>query len=278
MTEQPAALFATLLTMPQVNAIGAESSTTLVGHVAPFAALQAVTNADEIRRAFDAEDLADFTGPGGTAYLMVFPQVPLMRLVNPTERRGPDRPSFPSGFLRLAHDVAPVWWLELTRVPIGAVVWRLHSDGAAPFGEAAYRGLARGWEGARGYLAPTGLFGPRARWRGGEFLAAFTADGVELLSRAEHPGMAQVAPGAWQAVVPRAEVDEIFELDLIGRWRDEPVRVLDSDGSSVRLLLPDPEPDRARAVGATEVSPGVWQVIGDRSELTDISALTRTAG
>ena len=76
----------------------------------------------------------------------------------------------------------------------------------------------------------------------------------------------------------RAEVDEIFELDLIGRWRDEPVRVLDSDGSSVRLLLPDPEPDRARAVGATEVSPGVWQVIGDRSELTDISALTRTAG
>lgn len=272
MTKTPA-LYAALLTMPQVQAVGAESSTTLVGHVAPFAPLQAITGADDIRRAFHADGLDEFTGPNGAAYLMVFPQAPLMRFANPTARRGPDRPSFPSGFLRLEHDIAPVWWLELTRVPIGSVVWRLNAYGGQPFGEAAYRGLARGWEGARGYLPPTGLFGPRARWRGGEFIAAFTTDGVELLSRSQHPGMQEVHPGVWQAVVPRSEVDEIFELELTARWHDQAVRVLDSDGSRVRLLLPDPDPATAAALGASEVSPGVWQVITDRSGLSDVTGV-----
>ncbi len=275
MTE-PDALYATLMTISQANAVGAESSTTLVGPVAPFAPLQSITGADDIRAAFDAEGLTEFVGPDNAAYLMVFPHVPLMRLVNPTTRRGPARPAFPSGFLRLGHDIAPVWWLELTRVPIGAAVWRLDAEATAPRGEAAYRGLARGWEGARGYLPPRGLFGPRARWRGGEFVAAFTDDGVELISLAEHPGMVPVQAGVWQAVVPLTEVDAIFELDLSARWRDEQVRVLDSDGSQVRLLLPDPKPESARAAGATEVSPGVWQVIADRADLTDISGVERT--
>ena len=270
---EPAAVYAALLTMPQVHAVGAESATTLVGHVAPFTPLQSITRADDIRRAFNAEGLEEFTGPGGTAYLLVFPQAPLMRFANPTTRRGPDRPSFPSGFLRLEHDIAPVWWLELTRVPIGSVVWRLTVDGGQPFGDAAYRGLARGWEGSRGYLPPTGLFGPRARWRGGEFIAAFTADGVEILSPTQHPGTQEVRPGVWQAVVPRGEVDEIFELELAARWHDQAVRVLDSNGGRVRLLLPDPDAAAAAALGASEVSPGVWQVITDRSSLSNVTGV-----
>ena len=270
---QPTTFLATLMTMSHASAVGAESSTTLVGHVADFAPLQAITDPDQVRDAFNATELPEFTGPGGTAYLLVFPKVPLMRLVNPTQRRGPVSPSFPMGFLKVTHDIVPVWWLELTRVPIGAVVWRLEPGGSQPFGEAAYRGLARGWEGAQGYLPPTGLFGPRARWRGGEFIAAFAEGGLELLSRAPHPGMQEARPGVWQAVVPRGEVDEVFELELTAQWRGQPVRVLDSDGDRVRLLLPDPDRAQATALGVIEVSPGVWQVIAPRSEISDVSGV-----
>jgi hypothetical protein len=85
--------------------------------------------------------------------------------------------------------------------------------------------------------------------------------------------MQEARPGVWQAVVPRSEVDEVFELELTAQWRGQPVRVLDSDGDRVRLLLPDPDRAQATALGVIEVSPGVWQVIAPRSEISDVSGV-----
>ena len=164
---------------------------------------------------------------------------------NPTTRRGPDRPSFPSGFLRLEHDIAPVWWLELTRVPIGSVVWRLTVDGGQPFGDAAYRGLARGWEGSRGYLPPTGLFGPRARWRGGEFIAAFTADPLTVLpgSTVSFQDLSLNAPTQWTWAFEGGDVTSStaqnpqVSYSTVGYY-DVQLIVANAHGSDT-LLIPD---------------------------------------
>lgn len=202
---------------------------------------------------------------------------PLARLERPsTEERS--WPTYPTGFLR-ADAIVPVWELGRTRYSFGAEYWRIRSDGEQKC-LSSYQGAARGWRGAQGWRPWTPLVGPRARWHGAELVADVVGDGVLVgaLGDSGPEGWEQVRPGVWSAAVPVQEC-EVFEVVLTATWRDVPVRVLASDGSTsqVLLLLSDDE-EQAEAVGARLVEPGVYEAAAATDELVGVQGVTNELG
>ncbi len=263
-------LWAKLLPWAQVAAIGVEGRLELTGPVVSFEALDALRSPEALRAAFRVTEDPAYDSPTGAAYLLVFPQTPLMRLDNPAHIPGVDPERAGAGFLRLP-DVVPVWWLHLTRVPIGASVWRL--DGGEPVGEAAYRGLARGWEGTRGYTPPTPLVGPSAQWQGQRYAAAFTAAGMEIFSSVQAPGLTRIDDGRWHTEIAREQFEQVGVVEITARWHGLPVRVLADDAVRARCLLTDPGDLTALPQRCVEVEPGVWEVLVERSELVDTAGV-----
>lgn len=197
---------------------------------------------------------------------------PLARLGRPSadERSWP---TYPTGFLR-APVVVPVWELGRTRYPYGAEYWRIRSDGEQKC-LSAYQGAARGWRGAQGWRPWSPLVGPRARWRGAELVADVVGDGVlvSAMGDAGPEGWEQIRPGVWSAAVPKEEC-ELFEVVLTGTWRDVPVRVLGSDGTTSQLLLLSDDEEQAAAVGARLVEPGVFEASAPTDELVGVQGVT----
>ena len=197
---------------------------------------------------------------------------PLARLERPSaEPRS--WPTYPTGFLR-ADAVVPVWELARTRYSYGAEYWRIRSDGEQKC-LSAYQGAARGWRGAQGWRPWTPLVGPRARWRGAELVADVVGDGVlvSAMGDAGPDGWEQVRPGVWTAALPLEEC-EIFEVVLTATWRDVQVRVLESDGTTSRLLLLSDDEELAASVGARLVEPGVYEAAAPTDELVGVQGVT----
>jgi len=197
---------------------------------------------------------------------------PLMDLRVPTNAPGHADvpwPTYPTGFLRNA---APVWVLTMTRMPVGARFIRIGLDGREQE-FSRYHGAARGWQGAKGYVPPLHVVGPRARYGDLDLPCSYTADqqSVELVwvGEAQVPeGFTEVRPMVHARVVPVAEC-EVFDIALVGRWRDHRVRVLQQVGEEVLVVLtPDSAAD-LEELGTTEVEPGIHQAIVPAAELTD---------
>lgn len=261
----PSPTYMKLMPAAQAHAIAQEGAVNLTGPVVLAEDLEAVTNPADLRRRFGVEGNAWYADPHGDAYVLRFPSEPLMRLTDPRERPAGSGPAYWTGFLP-APEIVPVWWLEYTRVPIGSTVWRLRS-GREPEGLAVYRSLAQGWQGAQGYTPPSGLNGPRAQWRVLDLPAALTNDGVEIVSTEQQPGMQQASTGMWQTVLSREDVEAIFEIVLRCEWKGQEARVIRVEGGQALLLLERADADAARAVGGSEVEPGVFQVIAPKVEL-----------
>lgn len=219
----------------------------------------------------DGED-----GPFGEAPdhvdLVRFPTNPLMDLRVPTNAPGHAAvpwPTYPTGFLRNA---APVWILAMTRVPVGARFVRVDLDGRE-HEFSRFHGAARGWEGAKGYVPPLQLIGPRAKVGDLDLPCSYTADqqSVELVWVGDHEvpeGFAQVRPGVHARVVPVSGC-EVFDIALVARWHDRRVRVLQQMGDEALVVVtPDSAVD-AEKLGAVEVEPGVLQMTIPVAELTD---------
>lgn len=197
---------------------------------------------------------------------------PLARLERPSvEERS--WPTYPTGFLR-GDAVVPVWELGRTRYPYGAEYWRIRSDGEQKC-LSTYQGAARGWRGAQGWRPWSPLVGPRARWRGAELVADVVGDGVLVSARTDAgpEGWEEVRPGVWSAALPLEEC-ELFEVVLTATWRDVPVRVLASDGTTSQLLLLSDDEQRAESVGARLVEPGVYEAAAATDELVDVQGVT----
>jgi len=258
-----------LLTAAQAQSIARDGATALVGHVVPASELESFTDPAVLRQTFGVEEDRRYDDPEGAAYVLRFPVEELQRFTTPGRRRPIDR-TYPTGFLP-GGGIVPVSWIEYTRVPIGSTAWRLRA-GTTPEGVAVYRSLAQGWQGVQGYPRPEGLEGPRASWRGLDLPAALTNDDVELVSFEEQHGMVQAPTGVWQAVLPRSELEAVFEIVLTTTWRDTPARVLRSNGDQVLLLL-ETDRDTATTIGATEVEPDVFQVVTSRAEIGTVSGL-----
>ena len=100
-------------------------------------------------------------------------------------------------------------------------------------------------------------------------------DSVLLSVRAETgpEGWEQVRPETWVAAVPAGEC-EVFEVVLSATWQGVPVRVLSSGPAGARALLLVDDADRAEALGATVVEPGVFEATVSADELTDRHGVT----
>lgn len=204
-----------------------------------------------------------------TNSLMVLDK-PLTQRVDGTAR------SYASGFLA-GDSLVPVWEPERTRVPVGTEVWRILRDGSQQV-LAVFGGVARGWRGARGYLAPTDLVGPRARWQGTEFVADLSTDGqsVELVALGEVPrGFTGSRPGVSVRAVPVAECDAVFELRLTCTWRAVPCRILHVAGGEALMQLLADDAASVATTGATAAEPEVYEVMAPVAELEDRVGTTR---
>ncbi len=227
--------------------------------------------------ALDTPDrlLSAYGFDGGQEYVDVvrFELPPLATLANPVAPGANRDALYPTGFLR-ADTVVPVWELSRTRYSFGAEYWRIRSDGEQRC-LSAYQGAARGWRGAQGWRPWSPLVGPRARWRGAELAADVVGDSVLLSVLAETgpEGWEQVRPGAWVAAVPAGEC-ELFEVVITATWQGLPVRVLSSGPAGARVLLLVDDADRAEAVGATVIEPGVFEATVAADELTDTHGVT----
>lgn len=197
---------------------------------------------------------------------------PLMDLRIPTNAPGHAEvpwPTYPTGFLRNA---APVWILTMTRMPVSARFVRVSLDGSEQE-FSRFHGAARGWEGAKGYVPPLHLVGPRAQHGGLDLPCSYTADqqSVEMVWVGDEQvpeGFAQVRPGIHVRVLP-VSACEVFDIALVARWRDHPVRVLQQVGEEVLVLVTPESAADVEELGAAEVEPGVYQAVAPAAELTE---------
>lgn len=200
---------------------------------------------------------------------------PLMLLTTPTPdgsstQRERPWPTYPFGFL---FNAAPVWQLQLTRVPMGARFVRIARDGTERE-LSTYGGAAWGWQRARGYRPPLEIIGPRATWQGHDLPGSYTEDqeSIELVwvGEAGAPeGFTPSRPRVLSRVVPLSACDSVFEVTITGRWRDAPVRILQQAGGSSRLLLLDPDLDTVNRLGATAEEPDQFYTSAPTDEVVE---------
>ena len=211
---------------------------------------------------------------GGQEFVDVvrFELPPLATLTNPVAPDARKPALYPTGFLR-ADTVVPVWELSRTRYSFGAEYWRIRADGEQRC-LSAYQGAARGWRGAKAWRPWSPLVGPRARWRGSEVVADLVGDSVLLSVRADvgPQGWEQVRPETWVAAVPLPEC-ELFEVVLTATWQGVPVRVLSSGSTGARVLLQVDDAERAEALGATVIEPGVFEATVPTGDLVGMQGV-----
>lgn len=204
---------------------------------------------------------------------------PLMELRVPgvPERPGARPwPVYETGFL---HDAVPVWDLTMTRAPVGTRFVRVDRDGTERE-LSRYGGAAWGWHRARGYFPPLHLIGPRATWRGLDLPASYTEDqqSVELVWVGDEgvpEGFTSARPRVHSRVVPVAECDQVFEVDLRGRWRGAPVRILQQAGDEALLVLVDPTLESVNRLGAVALEPSLFQVTAPAGEVEGTTGVVR---
>jgi len=179
-------------------------------------------------------------------------------------------PTYPFGFLRPQKDlIVPVWELSWTRFSVRSEVWRIHRDGSQEF-ISWYRGAALGWDGAHEWRPCSWLVGPRARWRGVDYIADVDGDEVTLTTfkDPDSDGWEQRRYAAWCRVVPLSEC-EVFEMVFTASLSGVKVRVVEvvSGWACVQLVGSDPEV--AKVIHASMIDQGVFQ--NPRVPVSDLS-------
>lgn len=239
----------------------------------------ALMTPDALVRAYGLDgDGSPFGAAPTVVHVLQFRVHPLMRLQRPADRGLRPWPTFGNGFLR-GDSLAPVWLLDLTRVPSGSQLWQVPADGQARV-VAQYDGPATGWRGGRGYFPPLHLIGTRAQWRDLDVPADLSADRSRVSlavtgDQAPHEGFVQARPGVWTRELAVADVTRVFDLTLTCTWRDVPCRIIQHTAQQSRLLLLTDDPDTIATVGGEEVEPGVYEVTAPSSELVDVQGATR---
>jgi hypothetical protein len=79
------------------------------------------------------------------------------------------------------------------------------------------------------------------------------------------------ATGHWRKAVSRAEVDAVWESRPSGMFRGEPCLVLDDLGEHLHISYLGHDLARAGRLGYSEMEPGVFELLADREDVTDIT-------
>ncbi|HEY2489294.1 MAG TPA: hypothetical protein VGI37_07305 [Streptosporangiaceae bacterium] len=81
----------------------------------------------------------------------------------------------------------------------------------------------------------------------------------------------QPATGHWRKAVSRAEVDAVWESRPSGVFGGEPCLVLDDLGEHLHISYLGHDLARAGRLGYSEMEPGVFELLADREDVTDIT-------
>lgn len=205
-----------------------------------------------------------------------------------------DRPPFTgTGFATTGDVVAPLSWLEHTRLSPGARLWRFTPGAAEPELIGTYHGVAFGWQNHLAddelhALAPSKFVGHVAKLELGAFAADVKTDDdgaptvvtlVTMSEQAEQHGFARTKAGTWARQVLAADV-ELFEIHAGGRWHGIPVRIVDQgagpDGQQMcRITSLAHDADVAERLLMDKVDAGVYETTAPLADLTDVAYAQR---
>lgn len=198
-----------------------------------------------------------------------------------------------TGFTAAGDAVVPLSWIEHTRLPSGARLWRFSPDADEPQLIGTYHGVAFGWqnhleEDVFRAVPPSKLVGHVAKTGAGTFAAdvATDEDGqpsvVTLVSHVEPEGQGftRTEAGMWAKKIPAEDADEIFELHATATWQGIPVRMVDqgpnAEGETVAhvtSLLHNAI--TAEQLGMDKLDVGVYEKTVQLPELTNVQYAQR---
>lgn len=265
-----------------------------------------VVPADSVAYARTPRELFDAHGLGfpGTPFsvdapfvdVLRFPSSPQLRFENAiggtdeatrrlTGGKFIDREPFTgTGFAAAPGHVIPVYWLVHSRVTPGSELIRIGADGSSTV-LARFGDVGTGWVSASVQVqhspstAMSQYVGPLAKLHGTHVAADVLPDGnVVVVSEVQTPpelGFEPADTGRWRRVVPRSEVEELFELHVGARWMGLEMRVVDSwkdrSGAQVaRVTYIGHDADMAEAFKLEKIDAGVYEASLPMSALTDV--------
>ncbi|RYV51126.1 hypothetical protein [Pengzhenrongella frigida] len=186
-----------------------------------------------------------------------------------------------------ADTLVPQWWLRHSRLTPGAELLRMFDDGSCAL-LARYGDVGTGWDvshttGPRASIAPLSrCVGPVALWHGSYVDADLVDDGRSVVLALDSPplketGFTPTENGRWRRVVPRHEVDELFELDVVASWHGLEVRMVDQwmDGRRdviARISALSDDGQLAEQLSMPCVEPGLYESVVPAAELDDLVA------
>ncbi|WP_407345225.1 hypothetical protein [Pengzhenrongella phosphoraccumulans] len=181
----------------------------------------------------------------------------------------------------------PQWWLRHSRLTPGAELVRMFDDGSSAL-LARYGDVGTGWDvshtaAPRPSIAPLSrCVGPVARWHGSYVEADLIEDGRSVVLALDSPplvegGFVPTPNGRWRRVVPREDVTELFELNVVAHWQGLAVRMVDQWMDSQRDMIArisalTDDGLLARELAMTCVEPGLDEAIVPVAELTGLVA------
>ncbi|WP_211373862.1 hypothetical protein [Cellulomonas fimi] len=236
-----------------------------------------------------------FTPDAPYVDILRFPATPQLRFENATggvdqETRqltgGPfvDRPPFTgTGFVAVQGAVVPLYWLVHSRVPAGTELVRVAADGSQSV-LARHVDVGHGWQSDVVSVTHSPspqisrFVGPMAKWSETYLNADVLGDDVVVVAEVEPPaqlGFERTEAGRWRRVVPRAEVTELFELNVTARWNGLEMRVVDQwterGGATVsRVSYTGHNADLAEGLRLEKIDAGVYEATVPTGNLSDV--------
>ncbi|MFI2753847.1 hypothetical protein ACGIF2_10470 [Cellulomonas sp. P22] len=198
-----------------------------------------------------------------------------------------DRPPFTgTGFVAVPDEVVPLYWLVHSRVPAGSELVRVHADGSSSV-LARFADVGHGWvvedagSGRPGTPPLSRFVGPMALWHDEYVAADVLPDGTVVLATPPGrtpalDGFVTVAGGRGRREVARAEVEELFELDVSASWGPLQVRVVDqwtdADGEPrARVAYTGHDADLAEQLGLEKLDAAVYEATVPMGSLRDVT-------
>jgi hypothetical protein len=190
-----------------------------------------------------------------------------------------DHPPFTgTGFVAVENHIVPLWWLEPTRVPPGAELYRIHGDGREEL-LATYLNVASGWQPASPpSFLPADVVGTFATWHNTPVPAdPLGADRVVVASPVEREGLRLTERGVWGGLVSADDLAEVYALRVTASWRGLPVQVVrrwQSEGRLLaRLVFVGRDVRVAEAAGLQKMAAGAYEATAPIDELEDLQVV-----
>ncbi|MEV4736365.1 MULTISPECIES: hypothetical protein [unclassified Microbacterium] len=207
-------------------------------------------------------------------------QSPGTRDVVPPFRDHP--PTSGTGFVESAAAMVPYWWLAPSALPAGTSLWRTHADGREEI-LAGYANVAEGWVSVRPEFGLPAvpvrspeLVGVWAEVAGERMLADVLPDGqVIVCSPQQRQDMQQSARGVWWRHAVAEEVERIFAVRVVGRWRNRRVQLVGAErgesGDRAHIVFLGHDAIDAESLGLTKSDAGVYEGVVAAAEVADLN-------